>query len=135
LSLKQAISDCQDDDEDCRPWRHRLSSSMASFSWASLLRITIFLLLVAAAVFAFFTLPVEKVSIFLLPFLSLSFLFSFLCPMARLLMWVSLFLRWICGVSLIHGVLVSFSGDAIVGGFTFRESCGLSCLFVEFLGN
>jgi hypothetical protein len=50
---------------------------MASFSWASLLRITIFLLLVAAAVFAFFTLPVEKVSIFLLPFLSLSFLFSF----------------------------------------------------------
>eukprot|EP00258_Populus_trichocarpa_P047081 XP_024463100.1 uncharacterized protein LOC7454247 [Populus trichocarpa] len=34
---------------------------MASFSWASLLRITIFLLLVAAAVFAFFTLPVEKI--------------------------------------------------------------------------
>ncbi|KAG6766503.1 hypothetical protein POTOM_030589 [Populus tomentosa] len=36
---------------------------MASFSWASLLRITIFLLLVAAAVFAFFTLPVEKGSV------------------------------------------------------------------------
>uniref|UniRef100_A0A6N2KQB8 VTT domain-containing protein n=1 Tax=Salix viminalis TaxID=40686 RepID=A0A6N2KQB8_SALVM len=34
---------------------------MASFSWASLLRITIFLLLVSAVVFAFFTLPVEKI--------------------------------------------------------------------------
>ncbi|CAN1129479.1 TVP38/TMEM64 family membrane protein slr0305 [Linum perenne] len=34
---------------------------MASFSWASALRITVILLLLAAAVFACFTLPVEKI--------------------------------------------------------------------------
>ncbi|KAG6757053.1 hypothetical protein POTOM_037354 [Populus tomentosa] len=60
LSLKQAISDCQNDDEECRRWRFRLSSSMAAFTWGSLLRITFFLLLIAAVVFGFFTLPVEK---------------------------------------------------------------------------
>ncbi|KAJ6980718.1 hypothetical protein NC653_024157 [Populus alba x Populus x berolinensis] len=61
LSLKQAISDCQNDDEECRRWRFRLSSSMAAFTWGSLLRITFFLLLIAAVVFGFFTLPVEKI--------------------------------------------------------------------------
>ncbi|KAJ6980739.1 hypothetical protein NC653_024174 [Populus alba x Populus x berolinensis] len=64
LSLKQAISDCQNDDEECRRWRFRLSSSMAAFTWGSLLRITFFLLLIAAVVFGFFTLPVEKVPFF-----------------------------------------------------------------------
>ena len=107
---------------------------MASFSWASLLRITIFLLLVSAVVFAFFTLPVEKVSIFLLPFLSLSFLFFSVSDGASFHVGFFFFLRWICGVSSIHGVSVSFSGDAI-GVITFWESCDLSCLIVEFLGN
>lgn len=59
LSLKQATSDLSDEDEDCRPWRRRLSMA---FTWGSALRITLFILLVAAVVFAFFTLPVEKVS-------------------------------------------------------------------------
>ncbi|KAJ6980740.1 hypothetical protein NC653_024174 [Populus alba x Populus x berolinensis] len=34
---------------------------MAAFTWGSLLRITFFLLLIAAVVFGFFTLPVEKI--------------------------------------------------------------------------
>uniref|UniRef100_A0A6N2MYN3 Uncharacterized protein n=1 Tax=Salix viminalis TaxID=40686 RepID=A0A6N2MYN3_SALVM len=34
---------------------------MASFTWGSLVRITFFLLLIAAVVFGFFTLPVEKI--------------------------------------------------------------------------
>ncbi|KAF9673312.1 hypothetical protein SADUNF_Sadunf10G0011000 [Salix dunnii] len=61
LSLKQAVSDCQNDDEECRRWRFGLSSSMATFTWGSLLRITFFLLLIAAVVFGFVTLPVEKI--------------------------------------------------------------------------
>ncbi|KAH9682926.1 tvp38/tmem64 family inner membrane protein ydjz [Citrus sinensis] len=58
LSLKQANSDFGDDDEECRPWRRRLSMA---FTWGSALRITLLILLVAAVVTACFTLPVEKI--------------------------------------------------------------------------
>ncbi|WVY94855.1 hypothetical protein V8G54_033943, partial [Vigna mungo] len=56
-SSKQASPDLQDEEEECRPWRRRLTMS---FSWASALRITILLLLLAAVITACFTLPVEK---------------------------------------------------------------------------
>lgn len=58
LSLKQAISDYNDDDEECRPWRRRL---FMAFTWGSALRFTLLLILIAAVVTAFFTLPVEKI--------------------------------------------------------------------------
>lgn len=61
LSLKQTISDYNDDDEECRPWRRRL---FMAFTWGSALRITLLLLLLAAVVVACFTLPVEKVLFF-----------------------------------------------------------------------
>lgn len=61
LSLKQEISDYNDDDEECRPWRRRL---FMAFTWGSALRITLLLLLLAAVVIACFTLPVEKVLFF-----------------------------------------------------------------------
>ncbi|QCD77100.1 mercuric reductase [Vigna unguiculata] len=54
---KQASPDLQDEEEECRPWRRRLTMS---FSWASALRITILLLLLAAVITACFTLPIEK---------------------------------------------------------------------------
>lgn len=57
LCLKQAEPDFTDDDEECRPWRRRFSMA---FTWASAFKITLFLLLVAAVVAAFLTLPVEK---------------------------------------------------------------------------
>ncbi|RDX61642.1 hypothetical protein CR513_60113, partial [Mucuna pruriens] len=56
-SSKQASPDPNDAEEECRPWRRRLTMS---FSWASALRITILLLLLAAVITACFTLPVEK---------------------------------------------------------------------------
>ena len=57
-SSKQASPDLHDEEEECRPWRRRLTMS---FSWASALRITILLLLLAAVIVACFTLPIEKV--------------------------------------------------------------------------
>ncbi|KAM0947760.1 putative SNARE associated golgi family protein [Dioscorea sansibarensis] len=47
------------DDEDCRPWRRRLSSMAVSSS--SLFRLSLLLLLIAAIVTACITLPVEKI--------------------------------------------------------------------------
>lgn len=58
-SRKQGISAVGEDEEDCRPWRRRLSSM--AVSWSSLLRISFVLLLIAAFVTALVTLPVEKV--------------------------------------------------------------------------
>lgn len=58
LSFKQSSSDYIDGDEECRPWRRRLSMA---FSWLSFLRITFLLLLIAAIAVACFTLPVEKI--------------------------------------------------------------------------
>ncbi|KAA0033425.1 TVP38/TMEM64 family membrane protein slr0305-like [Cucumis melo var. makuwa] len=58
LSLKHSISDHNDDEEECRPWRRRLSMA---FTWRSALKITLLLLLLAAAVTACFTLPIEKI--------------------------------------------------------------------------
>lgn len=60
------------DDEDCRPWRRRLSSMAVSSS--SFFRLSLLLLLLAAIVTACITLPVEKV--LLSPFSC----FSFQCP-------------------------------------------------------
>lgn len=60
LSLKQATPDDQDE-EECRPWRKRLSMA---FHWSSLFKFTFLLLLLAAIATACFTLPVEKVSFF-----------------------------------------------------------------------
>ncbi|GFY85176.1 hypothetical protein Acr_03g0019500 [Actinidia rufa] len=57
LPLKQNIVEDQND-EDCRPWRHRLSMA---FNLGSFLRITLLLLLIVAIATAFLTLPVEKV--------------------------------------------------------------------------
>ncbi|KAA3455726.1 transmembrane protein 64 isoform X2 [Gossypium australe] len=57
-SHKQEILDIDNEDEECRPWRRRLSMA---FTWGSSLRITLLLLLIAAIVFACFTLPVEKI--------------------------------------------------------------------------
>ncbi|KAF4358730.1 hypothetical protein G4B88_015081 [Cannabis sativa] len=57
LSFKQAQIEYHDEDDNCRPWRCRFSMA---FTWASALRITVLLLLSAAVVFAFLTLPVEK---------------------------------------------------------------------------
>lgn len=57
---KQGISDEGADEEECRPWRRRLTTSMA-VSWASLFRISLLLLLIAAIVTAIYTLPVEKI--------------------------------------------------------------------------
>lgn len=57
---KQGISvEGEEDEEECRPWRRRLLSSMA-VSWPSIFRISLFLLLIAAIATAFYTLPVEK---------------------------------------------------------------------------
>ena len=60
--MKPPASDFIDDEEECRPWRRRLTMA---FSWGSTLRITLLLLLVAAVVTACFTLPIEKVFIFI----------------------------------------------------------------------
>lgn len=49
------------DEEECRPWRRRLLSSMAVSSWSGVLRISLLLLLLGGIVTAFVTLPVEKV--------------------------------------------------------------------------
>lgn len=57
LSLKQATPEDQDE-EECRPWRKRLSMA---FHWSSLLKFTFLLLLLAAIATACFTLPVEKI--------------------------------------------------------------------------
>lgn len=57
LSLKQATPEDQDE-EECRPWRKRLSMA---FQWSSLLKFTFLLLLLAAIATACFTLPVEKI--------------------------------------------------------------------------
>lgn len=57
LSLKQATPDDQDE-EECRPWRKRLSMA---FHWSSLFKFTFLLLLLAAIATACFTLPVEKI--------------------------------------------------------------------------
>lgn len=53
----------KDDDEDSRPWRRRILSSMAvvPLTWSSAFRAGLFLLLLAAIAFAFITLPVEKI--------------------------------------------------------------------------
>lgn len=58
MSLKHSISDHNDDEEECRPWRRRLSMA---FTWRSALKIILLLLLLAAAVTACFTLPIEKI--------------------------------------------------------------------------
>lgn len=67
LSLKQALAE-DPEDEECRPWRRRIlifsphSIVMAfKFSWASLLKIALLLLLIGAILVACFTLPVDKV--------------------------------------------------------------------------
>lgn len=57
LSLKQATPEDQDE-EECRPWRKRLSMA---FHWSSLFKFTFLLLLLAAIATACFTLPVEKI--------------------------------------------------------------------------
>lgn len=57
LSLKQATPEEQDE-EECRPWRKRLSMA---FHWSSLLKFTLLLLLLAVIATACFTLPVEKI--------------------------------------------------------------------------
>ncbi|KAL4272524.1 hypothetical protein GQ457_13G015680 [Hibiscus cannabinus] len=57
-SFKPEIFDINSNDEECRPWRRRLSMA---FTWGSSLRIALLLLLLAAIVFACFTLPVEKI--------------------------------------------------------------------------
>lgn len=57
LSLKQATPEEQDE-EECRPWRKRLSMA---FHWSSLLKFTLLLLLIAVIATACFTLPVEKI--------------------------------------------------------------------------
>ncbi|EEF45317.1 TVP38/TMEM64 family membrane protein slr0305 [Ricinus communis] len=61
MCLKQSISEYEDNEEECRPWRRKLSSTMASMTWGSALRITLLFLLIAAVVVACFTLPVEKI--------------------------------------------------------------------------
>ncbi|CAK9151050.1 unnamed protein product [Ilex paraguariensis] len=59
-SLKQEIA--TNDDEDCRPWRRRILSSMAvSITWSSALRACLFLLLLSAIAVACISLPVEKI--------------------------------------------------------------------------
>lgn len=55
MPLKQPI---YNDDEECRPWRRRISMAL---TWGSALRITLLLLLLAAVATACFTLPVEKI--------------------------------------------------------------------------
>lgn len=52
----------EDPDEECRPWRKKISLSiMASrFSWGSACKIAFLLLLLAAIVTACYTLPIEK---------------------------------------------------------------------------
>lgn len=57
MSLKQATPEEQDE-EECRPWRKRLSMA---FHWSSLLKFTLLLLLLAVIATACFTLPVEKI--------------------------------------------------------------------------
>lgn len=57
MSLKQASRE-EEDEEECRPWRKRLSMA---FNWSSLLKFTFLLLLLAAIATACFTLPVEKI--------------------------------------------------------------------------
>ncbi|KAF3457204.1 hypothetical protein FNV43_RR01861 [Rhamnella rubrinervis] len=58
LSLKLVEPGYIQEDEDCRPWRRRISMA---FTWGSALRIALFLLIVAAALTACLTLPVEKI--------------------------------------------------------------------------
>jgi hypothetical protein len=72
-SLKQPSLDLKDEEEECRPWRRRITMA---FSWASAFRITLLLLLLVAVIVACFTLPIEKVSFFFYPF-SLSLRFRF----------------------------------------------------------
>ncbi|KAG7013587.1 hypothetical protein SDJN02_23754, partial [Cucurbita argyrosperma subsp. argyrosperma] len=62
LSLKHSVSDHNDEEEECRPWRRRL---FMAFTWRSALKITFLLILVAAAVIACFTLPIEKAGRFM----------------------------------------------------------------------
>ncbi|KAM7501332.1 hypothetical protein LguiB_000236 [Lonicera macranthoides] len=62
LLLKQDLASKDDDDEDTRPWRRRLLSSMAfSFTWSSALRTFLLLLLIGAIAVACISLPVEKI--------------------------------------------------------------------------
>lgn len=49
------------DEEECRPWRRRLLSSMAVSSWSGAFRISLLVLLLIGIATAFVTLPVEKV--------------------------------------------------------------------------
>ncbi|KAK2394070.1 TVP38/TMEM64 family membrane protein [Trifolium repens] len=56
-SLKQPSLDLKDEEEECRPWRRRITMA---FSWASAFRITLLLLLLVAVIVACFTLPIEK---------------------------------------------------------------------------
>ncbi|KVI03938.1 SNARE associated Golgi protein [Cynara cardunculus var. scolymus] len=63
-SLKPDLTN--EDDEDFRPWRRRLLSSVKmnvsfSFTWSSAVRASIFLLLLGVFAFACFSLPVEKI--------------------------------------------------------------------------
>ncbi|CAL5427791.1 unnamed protein product [Camellia sinensis] len=62
-SLRQEIWNHHQDDDDSRPWRRRLLSSMAvlPLSCSSLFRFSLFLLLFASIAFAFISLPVEKI--------------------------------------------------------------------------
>lgn len=62
MPLKQSNYPEDEDEEECRPWRKRLSLSIMAFkfSWVSFLKITLLLILVAAIVTACYTLPVEK---------------------------------------------------------------------------
>lgn len=61
--MRQEIWNHHQDDDDSRPWRRRLLSSMAvlPLSCSSLFRFSLFLLLFASIAFAFISLPVEKI--------------------------------------------------------------------------
>lgn len=60
--MKQSIPTCSDDDddEDCRPWRHRIWMAL-TITWGSALRIALLLSLFTAVIVACFTLPVEQI--------------------------------------------------------------------------
>lgn len=64
-SLKQDLTG-NEDDEDSRPWRRRLLSSMKmkvsfAFTWSSAARAFLFLVLLSVFAFACYSLPVEKI--------------------------------------------------------------------------
>ncbi|KAK9146719.1 hypothetical protein Sjap_006622 [Stephania japonica] len=54
--MKQSTAE-GDDEEECRPWRRRLSMAL---TWSSVFRFLLFLLVVAAIVTAFIAFPIEK---------------------------------------------------------------------------